>query len=359
MSRPHQGMVFAILVAATAVAQSDPPTKTTSKPAEVMAVFHDGTTIRKAVLQDSVEIATKYGKLTVPVSDVRRIEFGLHVSDETAKKIDELLKHLGSDQFQQREAASKELTALGVPAVQPLEAAAKSGDKEVATRAKAALERIRETAPEERLKAKPGDVIHTRDGGVLVGRITNSSFKAQTENFGELPFKVANLRSIRSVAKSEAEVTVEAAQFHANPEKWLDTGLTLEGDLDLIVAASGQVDLNPQNPGQAVAGPDGYKGSNNNGRLCGTLLGRIGETGEPFVIGKRYEEKPGQEGRLYVYIVPAGGSQTPIGSYKVNVTAGYEILPEKKRSTPDPVRQSAALIPAPLPPVPLPADGAR
>jgi hypothetical protein len=339
-------MVSAVLIAATTVlAQGDPPTKPAAKPAEVMAVFHDGTTIRKAVLQDGVEITTKYGKLAVPVGDVRRIEFGPHVSDDTAKKIDDLIKQLGSDQFPQREAASKELIALGVPALRPLEAAAKSADKEVATRAKAALERIRETVPEERLKAKPDDVIHTRDGGVLVGRITNSSFRAQTENFGELTFKLANLRSIRSVAKSEAEVTVEAAQFHANSEKWLDTGFMLEGDLDLIVAASGQVDLNPQNAGQAVAGPEGYNNGNNNGRPYGILLGRIGETGEPFVIGKRYEGKPGQEGRLYVYIVPTnnGNLQAPTGSYKVNITAGYEILPEKKRAAPpQPVATGAA-----------------
>src|SRR4051794_6510732 len=99
MKRLCHGMVLALLAAGLAAAA--PPTES-ARPdpaaAEVVAVFQDGTTIRKAVLTESIELATRYGKLTVPAADVRRIEFGRHVSEETERRIEGLVKQLGSDE---------------------------------------------------------------------------------------------------------------------------------------------------------------------------------------------------------------------------------------------------------------------
>jgi hypothetical protein len=335
MKRLCHGMVLALLLATrSAAAPPTEPAKPDAAPAEVVAVFQDGTTIRKAVLTESIEVATKYGKLTVPAADVRRIEFGRHVSEETERKIEGLVKQLGSDEFRLREAASKELVAVGAAAVQHLEAAGKGPDKETSTRAKAALERIRAAVPEELLVMKADDVIRTRDGGVLIGRVANAALKAQTDNFGEMTFKLANLRFIQSSAREEVEVTVEAAAFHEDPEKWFDSGLVVAGQTDLVVAASGQVELVPQTPGQAVAGPDGYGGGGRTGPFAyGTLVGRIGEKGEPFVLGTHYADRAPAEGRLYLQIVPIVGNmpQVPGGSYKVKITAGFDLVPEKKR----------------------------
>src|SRR5947209_8051678 len=102
------------------------------------------------------------------------------------------------------------LIVVGLSFAAPTDSAkpdAKSPDKEVSTRAKAALERLRETVPEERQKARPEDVIHTREGGVLIGRVSNAALKAKTDNFGEMSFKLANLRSIHSAAMQESEAT--------------------------------------------------------------------------------------------------------------------------------------------------------
>lgn len=175
-------------------------TTTPPKTLEAVAVFHDGTTIRRAVLQDNLEVTTKYGKLTVPISDVRRIEFGLHVTEESKKKVEELVGKLGSEQFEEREKATKDLAALGAAALAALEKASRSTDKEVATRARQALDRIRATVPHDRLTLKEDDVIHTRES-VITGRIATSVLKAKTEYFGEMPFKLTDLRSLASMAE--------------------------------------------------------------------------------------------------------------------------------------------------------------
>src|SRR5262249_10516819 len=156
---------------------------------------------RKATILDAVEIQTRFGKLSVPVRDIRRIEFGLHLSPETSRQLEEAVRQLGGDKYEQRQAASKQLVALGFRACAALEAAAKSPDKEVATRAQAALDQIRDETPAEQLGLKPDDVIYTGDC-VLTGRITTPALKARTDTFGEMQFKLAELRSLRSAAVS-------------------------------------------------------------------------------------------------------------------------------------------------------------
>ncbi len=201
MSRLLQGTAViafaAVLVGPLRAADDKPADKTAVKPADVKAVFHDGTTIHKAVLQDAIEITTKYGKLTIPAADIRRIEFGLHSDNDAAKKIEDLVKALGSEDFAARETASKDLVKLGAVAVAPLEQAAKSPDKEIATRAKTALDTIRASVPADRLHLKEDDVVTTHDC-VITGKISGTVLKAQTENFGELQFKMAQLAMIQS-----------------------------------------------------------------------------------------------------------------------------------------------------------------
>ncbi len=158
MSRCHW-MVLALLGPLPALGNNEG--KKSPAATEVEARFHDGTTIRKVLLFESVELATKYGKLTVPVGDIRRIEFGFRQTEEIAQKVAEAMGNLGSAKLTQREAAGKELVALGYQAYPALRKAAQSKDKEVAQGATAALERIRALVGEDRLHVQTNDVIHT------------------------------------------------------------------------------------------------------------------------------------------------------------------------------------------------------
>jgi hypothetical protein len=202
MSRLLQGVAAIAFAAVLAGPLSAADEKPVTKPAEVKAVFHDGTTIHKAVLQDAIEITTKYGKLTIPAADIRRIEFGQHSDGEAGKKVEDLIKSLGSDDFSQRDTASKDLVKLGGIALPALEQATKSTDKEVATRAKAALDTIRATVPADRLALKAEDVVTTADC-VFTGKISGTIMKAHTENFGEMQFKMAQLAMIQSNAEPD------------------------------------------------------------------------------------------------------------------------------------------------------------
>jgi hypothetical protein len=315
--------VLAALLALSAAAQDKPAGAPGPGPggAEVVIRLHDGTVVRKALLRDGVVVVTRFGKLTVPAAEIRRIEFGFHLPDDVAREVQRLVKQLGSDDYQLREAAGKRLVALGFRAWPALQAAARSTDKEVAARAKAALERVRKEVPAEKLSLPGQDVVYTRDC-VLAGRVEGEALKARSASLGELSLRLTELRSLHSAAVERAEVSLEAAQFGAGPGKWADSGVTVEARVGLALAASGRVDLVPAQSGQHVSGPVGYAAQGEGGYQAGTLLGRVGEDGEVFVAGQYYEGRSAKAGRLYLRIVPLAGGSGLAGAYHVKVSTG-------------------------------------
>jgi hypothetical protein len=343
MSRLRRCAALAALLALSAAAQDRPAGGPGTGPggAEVVVRLHDGTVIRKALLRDGVVVATRFGKLTVPAAEVRRIEFALHLPAEPAREVEGLVKQLGSDDHKQREAAGKRLVALGFRAYPALQAAARSPDKEVAARARAVAEQVRKEVPAEQLSVPEQDVVYTRDC-VLAGRIEGEALKARTAALGELSLRRAELRSLHSTAVDRAEVAVEAAQFGAVAGKWADSGVTVEAGAGLVVAASGRVDLMPAKAGQQVSGPAGHPAQGSDaGYQAGTLLGRVGAEGEVFAVGQHYEGRSPGAGRLYLRIVPLAGGNGSAGAYRVKVSTGPGLEVEGKGNSPAPRRRGA------------------
>jgi hypothetical protein len=345
MSRLRHGVALAALAPLLALsAAQDKPAgapESGAGAAEVVARLHDGTVVRKALLRDGVVVATRFGKLTVPASEVRRIEFGLHLPAEAAREVEAAVKQLGSDDYKKRDAAGKRLVALGFRAYPALQAAARSPDKEVAARARAALEQVRKEVPAGQLSLPEQDVVYTRDC-VLAGHIEGEALKARSAALGELSLRLAELRSLHSGAVERAEVSLDAAQFGGGPGKWANSGVTVEAGVGLALAAAGRVDLVPAQAGQHVSGPAGYPAQGEGGYPAGALLGRLGEGGEVFVVGQRYEGRSARAGRLYLRIVPLANGTGPTGAYHVKVSTGPGVEVEGQGGTPGRGRRPAA-----------------
>ena len=254
------------------------PSKEEPKPPQVEVRFADGSTIRMTVLQESLDIQTRYGRLTVPIHEVRRLELGLHMPDGVHERIEAAIRKLGSTAFREREEATQDLIALGAYSYPAVCAAAKSADLEVAQRAAEVIKKLRERIPAEELRLNPQDRIQTAEFPI-VGRLVSPTIKARNAYFGDVQLKLSELRSIRWMSGSgECEMVVEAAKHGSPGTAWLDTGIEVESEVALLIAATGQVDLWPATPGQYTTGPVGYRnagtvqGSAYHG---GTLLGRI------------------------------------------------------------------------------------
>jgi hypothetical protein len=324
-SRFHGALAAAFVAAGFTFAQDSSPSTSKGHVAEVR--FIDGSLVRMCILQDELEVATKYGKLTIPLRDIRRIDLGLHLPAGLDVQIDQSIRLLGSNAYKEREDASKGLIQAGHRAYPFLKKASLSNDLEVSTRVASLMKRIADKHPPELLKLKDDDVIHTADFPVI-GRIASPTIKAHSAHFGDLALKLSDLRTVHLRAQGgDCELTVDAATHGSAPEQWLDTGVTVDANVRLVVSCEGQVDLWPQSPGQYLTTPRGYttagKGSS---YMAGALVGRIGESGKIFLIGDRYDGAPSDEGRLFVQIVPSPWNNASTGSYRVRINTDHVAL---------------------------------
>src|SRR5260370_21493508 len=115
MFRPLAAALTAVVLVPFAAARPQMGEKTgrpaPGEPAPPELRFADGSAVRLALLQDQVEVRTKYGKLTVPLAEIRSVEFGLRVPEETTRRLEAASAGLGSEEFREREQASAELLA--------------------------------------------------------------------------------------------------------------------------------------------------------------------------------------------------------------------------------------------------------
>lgn len=297
--------------------------QTTPKDATRRADIHvaDGSTLKWSVQQESIEVVTKYGKLTIPTDDIRRIEMGLHLPPGMEAKVENAIRNLASEAFKQREDASKDLLQAGHWAYPALQKASASPELEVAKRAQALLIRIAEKTPPEVLKIRAEDIVQTRDFQV-VGKISSPAIKVSSPLFGDQLLKLSDVRSIHFRGqRGESEFVLDAGKFGSSLDQWFDTGIMLDSQLRLSITAEGNVDLWPQTPGQYIAQPRGFNTPGKGGSfLAGALVAKVGETGRVFLVGERYEQNATEEGKLYLQMIPSPWNNSSTGSFRVRIS---------------------------------------
>jgi hypothetical protein len=245
-------------------------------------------------------------------------------------KIEDAIKRLGNDSYQEREKAVKELATFGAPAYVPLYQAAKSKDAEVARRANQALEEIRKKVPENKLRVREDDLIQTAEF-TIIGRILNPTIKAKSGIFGETQLNVADLRGIRWMDhQAEIELTIDATKYAINATQWMDTGIEVSLDDEIVITASGQVDLMVNGGGGYITGPTGnaqWGQAPGSTHPPGALLGKVGNSGQIFLIGESYKGPAKAEGKLFLQISPspwARHGNAVGGSFKVSIAGGRD-----------------------------------
>jgi hypothetical protein len=160
--------------------------------------LNDDSTVKVVVCDERVELETPYGKLSIPVADVRRIDVALRLSEETRRLLDAAAADLGHREYRRREAATARLLALGEKAYPTLLKVARGQDREAARRAEKLVEKIREAVPADHLNPRPFDVVYT-EHSKIAGRIKAPSLRVRTLAFGEQRLKLGDVRDLRSL----------------------------------------------------------------------------------------------------------------------------------------------------------------
>lgn len=330
-----------ILPPARTSSASDPMTRIVTAPAvpgDVEVHFLNGSIVRMLLHSDKLEVSTPYGRLAVPMTEVRAVEFGLHLPEGVQDKIDKAIVQLSAKEFRERDRAGKALLELSPYSYPAAYEASRSPELETSRRAKELVKQIQSKHPKRDLRITVDDKVVTPTFAI-VGRILTPTIKAKTELFGPVELSIAKMRTLKAIAapSSDTELTVDAAKY-ASAAQWMDTGYEVDGRSNIVITAKGLVDTWPQGPGQYMVGPNGNPGMRNQlgvllgggGRKIGgavvgqmyggVLLGKIGDTGEPFIIGDHFEGNPETEGKLYLHIGPSPWNCASTGKYEVTIS---------------------------------------
>jgi len=180
---------------------------------EVEVKCVDDSTLKIRILDEKLELVTKYGFLQVAIADIRRIEFAHRCPHDVAEKIALAISKLAHPDFQIRERATADLKAFRERAYPYLLKATKSDDPEVGRRAEEALRYIQGRVPAQLLEPRENDVVYTDDSKIS-GKLTAQSVRVATAQFGDQSLKLADMRSLRTGSGSVAD---EAQNWPAAP----------------------------------------------------------------------------------------------------------------------------------------------
>ena len=181
--------------------------------AEVRCV--DDSVLKLKILDERLNISTRYGSLQVPVADIRRIEFATRVTPEVAERVSLLISNLSHPDFETREKATAELRELRERAYFPLLKAIKHQDPEISRRAEETVRHIQQKVPPGNLEVREYDVIYT-DDSKFTGMIGTAGLRVQTGMFGEQNLRLADIRSFKSGTSIAAEEVANAPAAPTN-----------------------------------------------------------------------------------------------------------------------------------------------
>jgi hypothetical protein len=188
----------------------DPPKKSAAGGKELVPVevfFLDESKLKMALREEFLELVTPYGKLQIPLTDVRHIDFGFHVDAETAQRVETAILNLGNSEYREREGATAQLLALGAKAYPALLKASRHTDTEIVRRAEEVLDKLREKVPPERLVRPANDVVQTVDSRIT-GHIVADVFKVRTYQFGDQQVQLGDLSSLHVLGAAETDGVV-------------------------------------------------------------------------------------------------------------------------------------------------------
>jgi hypothetical protein len=204
-------LAAAVVLAALPAARADNEPKKVARPGEtaIEVKLIDDSVIKLTLLDLSVEFVTPHGKLTIPVSEIRRVELGLRIPDDAATIIRAAAADLGSPQFRKREEAMATLLKYREKSYGALKEAAKSSDAETAKRAEELIEKLEAIVPRNRLETPDYDVIHT-DLSKIAGKIVAPTLRARSFTFGEVPLKLSDVVAMSANGFKDREELVQA-----------------------------------------------------------------------------------------------------------------------------------------------------
>jgi len=307
--------------------------------AEVRITLRDGSLFNGSTNLPTVDLVTKYGKLTIPFASVSYIEVGITPDKANESKIIDLISKLSNESIDIRKAAYEELIQKNVGAIpvisnyiysekyQPVSFTEFTVDGAL-TELKGKYS-IDDNFNEE-------DIISIDYQYLMGGTYSFKSIDLKTE-FGTLAIPKDKMKKIEVIyipgSESAAKSYILQASKHISGNTsggWLKTGIMVKKGQTLNFIASGEVVLQSLSGGKY--NPDGVAGTASNYEYddysygstgtypqYGNLVYKVGENATALKAGSKCSRVADGNGYLYISIYETVYNSANTGSYNVKV----------------------------------------
>jgi len=330
MAQSTLGLTIAMAMAISAPASSQGVREQPAAPLAAWVRTSDGRDIEGTLVTGTLAFTVAGVARQVAMGDLLSFHSAAPASSFEAQRIDVDLKAVAGADPKAAEAATAELTDIGLPVLTPLLRSYADTD-------------AHEPDPRYRLFARivPGhadaqdrtlDLVRLADGETFRGRWTPVDLKLQTTDGVETTLAAATIRRL-AIQRPTVERTFELqALHHCTYVGFLDTGVVVTPVSKLRADAAGFVRLSFDEDGWATD-PDGIKeplpGKRKlqEGFRWGSVLGRVGPAGERWFAGRHVDKADLGAGRLYFAVNDNEHWQNNIGGYRVrvHVTNAYDL----------------------------------
>lgn len=279
--------------------ETDEPTPepTPDKPKPNVLKFHlmDGTIITGKLTAKALPISTDFGDLTVPIDAIASFAPGLGSHPDIDQTITKLIQDLASPDAKTRDKAQAQLITYGPGLLTELQAYANDPDAERKVRVATITEELMSLEDDEFGGEQGPTVSLTRldqivtERFTIAGKIKQDSFTIASK-FGELTVKLKDIKGVQRITTEKPEIrkTLAVAGTDMTCGRYKKTGIRVNRGDRIIISAEGKITMSPWGS-NSVSGPDGIaQNGMYNGKIpMGALAGRIGDSGEEFLVGSK------------------------------------------------------------------------
>ena len=306
---------------------------------EIRLQLWDGSIVTGDFGLDAIHIDTKFGTLEVPVAHIVYLRSGLNNMPEMNQRIDELVKQLGDKEFQIRENAHRQLQAMGLLIRNHLKTFSDAGSPERKNHLQAISDELDQMTEESADQNSDGNNVSldledsiTTNEFTIVGKIKETKFSVTTK-YGLLDVELKDIKrgdrnwNVGGTALRKTLEIKSTAFFQREP---VSTRIRIKPGDQIAIRASGNI--NWASWGNINSSPDGIPSQGQwNGINCGTLVARIGKSGEVVKIGSKGQFVAKTTGELFLGIAMQDNIASQDG-YQWNGTysAKVTVEPEKK-----------------------------
>ncbi len=292
----------------------------------------DGSIISGDLTIKEISVATEFGELVVPIANIVSLKPGLDSYPGLANNIRGLVEKLGGDDYQQREQAHKALEMMGPKIREELSKFAEVENVEQ-KRHVSQLIKTFEAALEEadEFEDNPTETAWIRDDQIvttsftIVGKVSPKTFQIESK-YGPLNVALADLKLAERPTdiKETVRRTVKVEGTYIIQRDVKSSGLQVQKGDKISIVADGQLAMTPWGS-RSFSTPQGGSnfGTYKSGIFGGTLLGKIGKSGEEIKLGTRTTFTAKQTGVLYFGIAMqasySGTNYQFPGNYNVRI----------------------------------------